>query len=286
MAHDVTAAKAENRITPRTLSAPDLSGVPRHWLAGDPFLTSLFNALSLVFPGGERFFMESVRALRDQVKDPKLQADVRGFLAQEALHSREHASFNQWLTRFGINASGIMAGIDAGIAERKARRTPLQNLAVTCALEHFTAIMATGWLTDERLRADADERLRALWTWHALEEVEHKAVAFDVYQAAGGDYQTRVQIMMRITVGFMLGVSVVQMSLLTQEGRQRDYRNIAAGLFRLWGPRGMFSRLIPAYARYYLPRFHPSQHDQTALLARFDAELRAMGAVMPLARAA
>ncbi|MFM2420524.1 MAG: hypothetical protein RL385_5247 [Pseudomonadota bacterium] len=274
------------RVVPRLLRLQLPASVDRHWVGGDPFLTAYFNALSLVFPPGERLFMDSVKAVRDQLKDPQLLEAVRGFLAQESMHCREHSVFNTWLARFGIDAAALNAMYDAEIARRSAARTPIQNLAVTCALEHFTALLADSWLRDEPLRALMPEALRALWTWHAIEEIEHKAVAFDVYQAVGGDYATRVRVMAMITLGFTLGIAMLQYQLLAAEGQQGNYRSILAGLVRFWGPRGMLTRLIPGYLRYYHPRFHPSQHDQTTLLSRFDLELRKAGYTMPVVRAA
>jgi len=274
-------------IAPRVLRTALLpSDTPENWVGGDPFLTTYFIALSLMFPPGERFFMDAVRSVRDQLTDPKLKSDVQGFLMQEALHSREHQRFNLWLSQHGIDALAIMRDIEAGIARRRATRGPIEDLAVTCALEHFTALLADSWLTGSELQARMPEELRALWTWHAIEEIEHKSVAFDVYQAAGGDYATRVRTMLRITVGFVLGTAALQANLLRQRGELRLSRSVLSGLFRFWGPRGMLTRLIPQYLRYFSPSFHPSQHDQSRLHAEFSRALREAGLTVPVVRAA
>ncbi|MET0386575.1 MAG: metal-dependent hydrolase [Polyangiales bacterium] len=272
-------------LQPRALDLPKLDDVPQHWMDDDVYLTALFNALSLVFPSGERYFMDSVRALRSHVREPKLLEDVRGFLGQEAMHSRKHADFNDWLSRFGINPAAVMARVDADIAQHKVRRSPLQNLAVTCALEHLTTTMAEAWLTDDALRAQADARIRTLWTWHALEELEHKAVAYDVYLAAGGDYQTRALMMAAITIGFVFGIARLQRHLLQQQGTPLGRRARLRGLIRLWGPRGHFTRMIPQYLGYYAPSFHPSERDHAALCQRFERELRSTGQVRVLSEA-
>lgn len=285
MSHDVMktiSTPVSTRVVARKLTTPQLDGVPRDWLANDPFLSMFFNALSLLFPDGERYFMDAVRALREHVTEPQLQEDVRGFLAQEALHSREHAGFNSWLKRFGIDTDSMALAIAEQIEQRKARRTPLENLAVTSGLEHFTAIMAEAWLRDDELRAAADPRVRDMWTWHAIEEIEHKAVAFDVYRAAGGDYLTRIRFMAFISVAFTLSIARVQRSLLIKTGEQRNVRSMVRGLARLWGPGGTFTRVLPLYFRYYAPNFHPNDHDQSALRARFERELRRAGAFRDL----
>jgi len=271
------------RITPRRLKGLGLSDAPRNWFGGDPFMTALFNAMSLVFPPGERYFMRSVRALSDQVRDPQLRRDVRGFLAQESLHSREHADFNGWLTSFGIDANRVMDGIDERLRYLHENRSPLRNLAITCALEHFTAIMAEAWLLDDDLRVEAHPAVRDLWTWHALEELEHRAVAFDVYQEVGGEYRTRATAMALMTLTFVIVLAFLQWRLLQQAHEDRNWRSIGRGLWRAWGPRGLFSSLIGRYAAYYAPGFHPNKHDVSELLTRFDAALRDAGAYEPVA---
>src|SRR4029079_15061731 len=86
---------------------------------------------------------------------------------------------------------------------------PISNLALTAALEHFTATLAELLLTDEDARAMFGEpAARDLFVWHALEESEHKAGAFDVYRAAGGTERMRRWTMNGIFVGFFGGLTV------------------------------------------------------------------------------
>jgi len=271
---DTSALKARARsIVPRQLALAIPPETPRYWMGGDPYSTHLMNVLSLTFPAGERFFIDSVRAFRDQITDPQLAAQVRGFVGQEALHSREHAGFNRWLAQFGIDAQAFDKAISDDIAARRARRTAIDDLAVTCALEHFTAIMAEGWLTQDDMREAAAEPLRALWTWHAIEELDHKSVAFDVYREVSGDYGTRVRAMLRITLGFTLGVSIMHLRFMAEDGQLRNPAYLAKRWWKYWGPRGYFTRLVPAYLRYYKRDFHPWDDDHTGLIAEFERVL-------------
>lgn len=266
--------KARSRtITPRDIALTIPGDTPRYWMGGDPYSTHLMNTLSLVFPPGERFFMDAVRAFRAQLKDPQLIAQVRGFLGQEALHSREHQVFNRWLSRFGIDTERVDRLISDNIARRRAARTPIDDLAVTCALEHFTAIMAQSWLEDAEMREMAAGPLRELWTWHAIEELDHKSVAFDVYHEVGGDYERRRRWMLRISIGFILGVSFSHLQFMARDGQLKRPLYLARRWWRYWGPRGHFTRLIPAYLRYFRRDFHPWQEDHSALIARFEREL-------------
>jgi uncharacterized protein len=260
-------------ISPRQLALDIPARTPRYWMGGDAYSTHLMNALSLLFPPGERFFMEAVRAFRGQVTDPGLLQQVRGFLSQEALHSREHTTFNRWLTSFGIDADAIEQAVADEIDQRKAKRTPLDDLAVTCALEHFTAIMAEGWLREAELRDSAVEPLRSLWTWHALEELEHKSVAYDVYRAVGGDYERRRLWMLRITFGFVVGVSLMHIRFMMRDGLLARPLYLAQRWLKYWGPRGVFTKLIPAYLRYYRRDFHPWEQDHAQLIADFERVL-------------
>jgi len=268
-----TAEERTREINPRPIVFEFPRDTPRYWMGGDPFQTTLFNALSLTFPDGERFFVASVRAMRDHVQDPHLERQVRGFMAQEALHRREHASLNRWLESQGVPVATFYSEV-ARILSRPERRAPPEvQLAVTCALEHFTAILAELWLTTPELREQAAPGIRQLWTWHALEELDHKAVAFDVYRAAEGSYLTRVVVMSSTTVVFLAKVAQMHVRLMAREKQLLNLRSWLNGARRLWGPRGHFIRLVPAYLRYYRPSFHPWDQDDRPLVARFSREL-------------
>ncbi len=275
---DVAIGKSRTRkIEARPLRVALDARTPRYWMGEDPFETHLLNALSLTFPAGERFFMRSVRALREFAREPELQDQVRGFLAQEALHSREHGALNEFLQTLGLPARGIEKEIEKSINERSNRRSRRSNLAATCALEHFTAILARKLLVDRSLQARFHESVRPLWLWHAIEELDHKAVAFDVYQASGGDYQRRVLAMMAATVGLLSTAVIVQWHLMKHDGQQRNLRSWARGALRYFGPKGYLFDVLPDYLQYYRRDFHPWEDDRDEkLLLQAESELKAM----------
>lgn len=244
--------------------------LPRQWNGGDPFDTQLFNALSLTFPKGEQMFIDSVRFFRDRIRDASLAEDVRAFIGQESQHSKEHEAFNDWIAAQGYPVEDVYAFID----ERQAlarQSPPIVNLAVTCALEHFTAIMADSILEDEELVSAIHEDVRALWVWHAIEETEHKAVAFDVYRHVGGSLRTRRIAMAYITFHFISNITRFHLALLKADGQLTNLPMLARGVLRHWGPGGRFSKLIPAYLEYYRADFHPWQQDNRASVARWKA---------------
>jgi predicted metal-dependent hydrolase len=275
MLSEARAAAQTRVIAPRNLDLAIPADTPRRWFGGDAYCTHLLNAFSLMFPPGERYFMEAVRAVRDQVHTPALREQVRGFLGQEALHGREHRAFNRWLSTQGVHAEGIERSIWDEITRRRADRDQLDDLAVTCALEHFTALMAEMWLHEPELRAQVPEPLRKLWTWHALEELDHKAVAFDVYQEVGGDHARRTRWMRRITIAFVLSVSFLHVELMRADHAFADPLALARSWWKFWGPRGYFSKLLPHYLHYYQRDFHPWNQDSRTLIERFEHELYA-----------
>lgn len=150
-------------------------------------VTSLFVVLSAMFPPGEMFFIESIRNVRDQITDEKLREDIRNFIAQEAFHSREHKSLNEHLIQSNYPE---VADIEAKTKKRldKLRKlSKVDQLAATVVMEHYTATLARLLLTDPLIKEKTTQESRNLWEWHALEELEHKSVAFDVLNAIGGN---------------------------------------------------------------------------------------------------
>lgn len=246
----------------------DPQAIPRDFYDGDEVLTLVLAALSLVFPDGERFFVESVMRYKDRITDPALLDAMRGFAAQEGMHSKEHLAFNAMLKAQGLESFELLERQVRALLERpKKYRTARDRLAITCALEHFTAILAEQMLTDDEHRDRFHESVRPLWVWHALEESEHKAVAFDVYQQIDGSYARRALVMATTTAFFMGFVTYAHARLLAERGRLRDVPALARAWGYLWLRPGIFRRLIPAYLDYYRPGFHPDQRDTTRLLA-------------------
>jgi len=252
-----------------------LREVPRHFAAdGDLISCHLTASLSAVFPDGEEFFVRSVRHFRDRITDRRLKRQVAGFIGQESVHGREHRVFNDRLAELGYPTRRFERMTRRGLALRERVLSPESNLAATAALEHFTATLAELVLTSgEVRRLFGDPAVRDLFVWHALEESEHKAVAFDVYRAVGGSERLRVWTMNGICVGFVLGMSV--QVLVSLAGDPATYRN--GNLRRSWrafrtsplADRQVWRRL----REYNRPGFHPDDRDTTALVDAWRTEL-------------
>ncbi|MFP5579557.1 MAG: metal-dependent hydrolase [Acidimicrobiia bacterium] len=256
-------------ITTRRMSFEDsLREVPRHFGSDGDLLSSHIAAcLSSVFPDGEDFFVRSVRDFRDQVSEPVLAQQMRGFIGQEAVHGREHRAFNRRLAELGYPTTFIETVTERLLALADRVLSPKARLAVTAALEHYTATLAEQLLRDDDTKAlFGQPEVLELFLWHALEESEHKTVAFDVYRAVGGTERMRRIVMDAVTVGFLGGVGlIVGLSLLGDRATYHPVR-FARSLRRLLRSPIISKDLWRELRAYNQPGFHPSDHDATELL--------------------
>jgi predicted metal-dependent hydrolase len=255
-------AASTKTITPRDISFDVNAGRIADWAGGDFIRTSFFNALSLMFPIGERFFIASVAAFRDRVTDPKLQAEVKAFVAQEGMHTREHLAYNEAMRRV-VDVDHVEKREAELIAFLRAHTPPITHLAVTCALEHFTAIMAHELLKRPEYLSDAETTYGRLWTWHAIEECEHKSVAFDVLAVAteGKGTWLRRRTMATVTINFLRDIITNCYDVFRGSNKHRSVRAWSKLAWYLLGYPGFLRNLIPAYVQYYRADFHPSQID-------------------------
>ncbi|MCH8497621.1 MAG: metal-dependent hydrolase [Marinobacter sp.] len=243
--------------------------IPKHWFGGDPLRTMILTAMSCTFPEGERMFMRSVRHFQHRIKDPELQKQVRAFIGQEAHHGKEHEAFNAFMGRKGLPTKYLDAFTREGLRKEEAVFSPQRMLAKTCALEHFTAMFAETLLEHPELIADMDDRLKPLWLWHAVEESEHKSVAFDVYQDQVGSYWIRTSEMALTTVLFTFFSTLHTLKLLESDPDAKAARQPLGQQVRgLWRHRSLLGKLTRQYLSYYRPGFHPSQKDSYQLRTR------------------
>lgn len=254
------------QIVPR--KGPDfgLDGdIPRHWFGGDAFKTRFFDAMSLLFPEGEKFFIQCVRDYRDRITDPQMQADVKDFIYQEGQHGMVHDAYNQRVAAQGVAVEHIEARMLKMLAFQRRNFSKKMTLAQTAAAEHMTAIMAHSFMADREMFAEADPRMRALYVWHAIEEIEHKSVAFDVMQkVAKIGYGWRMLGMLYLSIVFPLHTFLILAHMLRVDGVKNRFRTWMRGLWWLYGPRGVMTKLLPHYLAYFKLGFHPWSEGQMA----------------------
>lgn len=243
----------------------DLTG---NWLGDDPFRTHLFNAMSMMFPIGEKYFIDSVKnGLKLLSERPDLRREAIAFIGQEAAHTQLHLRFNAQLAAAGLrNRVEPIIAWRIRLGERLGAR---DKLAVTMAYEHFTACFGDATLSDAGWLDGAAAEMRLLWEWHAAEECEHRAVSFDLYQALGGGVARRIAWFGYASLMFGIDVTVQTLSNLHRSGQWRRWRAWrGAGRF-MFGRRGVLATLIPAWFAYLKPSFHPTDGADPALAARW-----------------
>jgi predicted metal-dependent hydrolase len=265
-------------ITPRNIRfmRPDALPQAATWMGGDVVATAVFNALSLTFPDGERMFMDSVRYYKDVLSGALLE-DAKAFIAQEAIHTREHIALNKLMDPAHYPLKRIEDHIREQIAIT-GKFGPMALLGATISLEHFTALLGDYILRDKTGLLDgAPEELREMWQWHALEETEHKAVAFDVFNAATAKwsgfkrYMLRTRIMAITTIQFTAHITWYASLLLRADGA-KPTSAVARVLWYLFGTPGFYRKALRGYWSWYKPGFHPWQHDNSSLLETWRAK--------------
>lgn len=246
----------------------------RHYVGHDIVQSHLVTLGSSVFPEGEDFFVRTVRNYRDQITDPELRRQVAGFIGQEATHGREHRTHNAYLARLGYPTRLVDRATKVGlrIVERTLPRDV--QLAVTAALEHYTATLAEVLLTKPEARdAHTDAQIRRLYLWHALEETEHKAVAFDVFQHVSGNQRVRIGVMRVLTAEMAVATTLGLLVSLATDPAARNPRRLWASLRALPSTPFFDREVLDRLRDYNRPDFHPDDHDSSELVARWREEL-------------
>lgn len=250
--------QATPSITVRKLEVP-AGELPRRWFYGSRVHTSLLDALCLLFPEGERFFIRSVRHFIDRIDDPALLAQVKAFAAQEAWHGRAHMQVAELLQAQGYDAKAILERFDAiAFTQVEPRFSHELRLATTAAAEHFTAALAELAIGTPLLDGAA-QPMRDLLRWHAIEELEHRAVAFDVLQVVDPRWRTRAA-GMAVATGVLLGFWLMGFGMLRQQ--ERKLPAAAAPPVTTDFQRKPLRALLHvgrAIVDYLRPGFHPSQ---------------------------
>lgn len=267
---------------PRTRSAPDRSlttrrmsidhpaGMPRHFVDGDLLMSHIMAALSATFPKGEQFFVDSVRNYRDQIDDDELRRQVAGFIGQESMHGREHDRLNETLARLGYPTRFVDAATGRAMAVIQRVAPKSVQLAFTAAAEHFTSVLAEQLLEDDPFEdQDVPEELRALFRWHALEEAEHKAVAFDVYDECVHNEAIRLATM-HVTTALLVAVAggALVGSAVTDPAARNPIRFVGS-LLNLRNSAFARKQIGLRLLEYHRPGFHPDDRDTEDLVARW-----------------
>jgi predicted metal-dependent hydrolase len=275
-----------NPVEPSTLSKSHIPIVPRRpkwdfadlkerfFFGGNGLKSAFVVALSGSFPPGEKEFIQSVRLFMDRVRDPKLIADVKGFTAQEGQHSLQHKLMNEAFDRLGYSATRVSEQFEEIEQEWAEERSDADRLAATVVMEHITAVMAHFALTRPEEFDPLPDSVRELLLWHAIEEIEHKSVAFDVYEECVGDRnRLRRQLLLHMVL-FPLGIRDFQRMLLRELGHKPTWKERAEMARYLLGPGGLVVSVLPRYLALLKPGFHPWDVDNSDLVDEWKDRLQ------------
>ncbi|MBP1851646.1 metal-dependent hydrolase [Rhizobium halophytocola] len=264
-------ASDDEDIIPRDIRFGILENPVRHWLGGDFHRTVLADGLSIFLPEGERYFIRSLKFYAGKLKDKQLASEINGYSVQEAFHTREHEAYNKALEKLGYDVEAMEAPVRATLGSDK---KPIFRLAVTCAIEHLTATLSTVTLRHPEFLEDAAPAYRRLWTWHALEELEHKAVALDVLKAATPKtpgwqrYLLRTMAFNAVAAQFLM-ITLRNMRIFAQaDGIKTGVRFWSRMVWVLFFSPGYWRKCAPLVLKYYLPGFNPLNKDDDELIHR------------------
>jgi uncharacterized protein len=270
----VEQAQAQRSVTVRRVAFEHGPSMPKYFFDGDLLMSHILAMLSSTFPKGEDFFVHSIRHVRTDLTDQQLRAQVAAFIGQEAMHGREHDRLNRALAGLGYPTQLIDHATGAFLALFRRVAPGSVQLATTAALEHYTAVLAEQLLGDDAFGVfDVPDELRAMFRWHAIEECEHKAVAFDAFRERYGSEGVRILTMQLATALIVvLALPLLAASVASDRAAWNPIR-LARSLSGLRRSPLARKDIVTNLLRYSRPGFHPDDRNTDALLARWRAEL-------------
>lgn len=259
----------ESKLQVRRLRFNLSKDFPRYWNANCPVKSHVLNAIAILAPAFERLAISSVIPFKDKIKNPQLAKAVQDFIGQESAHGSEFIRYNQCLKLQGYDTKKLEKANLKRFKSLAQKFSPIMHLSLTLAAEHLTAIISNILLSDPQWLENAHPSVCALWRWHALEEIEHKAVVFDLYQDIGGGYFSRIFGMWLVSM--MLG------GLLARNFLHLVYKDKLLFSISFWtktfkimlAKPGMIRKLLIPYLHYYIPYFHPWQQKHEAILNKW-----------------
>lgn len=256
-------------IKPRRMAFDTQSPMNKFAFKNNSLISTFFYALSALFPDGERFFIHSVRNYQDQIKDETLKEQISGFIGQEAHHGMSHEALNQAITNMGFPLDRIVGKLHKRVDFLK-NFSHGRQLALTVAMEHFTASLAEFLLKNPEVLADADPTVRKMLLWHSVEEIEHKSVAFDVYRAHVNNEFLRKRVMVISMISLFSRLAMYQVWLLRSQRHFPSWREWKEAAVFFWGAKGLLRDNMKGLAKFFKTGFHPSEIDQNYLVENWE----------------
>lgn len=262
-------------LRPRKYRLKRPVNMKRHWMNGDPVATAFFNSLSISFPHAEIFMIGSVKAWREHVSERQRQ-DVDAFIEQELNHSREHVAFNRGMDKSGFESGTVEKDIIKLVSDLNLR-DDLFKLQMTVCMEHLTAVLSSEFLSQTVHLEGAEPELKKMWLWHATEEIEHKAVAFNIWSEVTKDrsnfsrWLSRSAMFAVISYRFFKNRTVAQIHFLKQDGYSGPQAFMALMRYG-FQKNGMLRNILKPWAAFFKVNFHPWSIDDRHLIATGESQ--------------
>jgi predicted metal-dependent hydrolase len=269
----MTATADHPGIKPRHMAMPFEQLDTPYFFDNNALLSAFFAALSSTFPAGEGEFIASVRQYRDKIKSPKLKEEIRGFIGQEGHHSRQHERVNEALRELGFDAVALDKDLGNYIQKHVVNRSDKFRLAMTVCMEHLTAILAEHLLTYPETLENLAPSVQDLLYWHAVEEIEHKSVAFDTFMSTEGDQKYLRWCQVYATLFFFHRIGWYTIKLLWWQRKMPSWKEFKGFWRFMTGKKGMFTGVTKNYLDWFKKGFHPWDHDNMDLIERWKTEL-------------
>lgn len=253
-------------ITVRRMNFDTETPLNKFSFGGNSLVSTFFYALSALFPDGERFFIHSVRNYQAEVDDPVMLKQIRAFIGQEAHHGMSHEKLNDTIDKMGFPMHWITARLQKRIEWLKGKFGRKRQLALTVAMEHFTASMAEFLLKNPEIFDDVDPTFRNMLIWHAVEEIEHKAVAFDLYRLKVNNEALRKRVMFISIIGLFSRIAYYQVVCLWKVKHFPSLREWIDATKFFWGKKGVLRDNLHSMRLFFQTGFHPWDIDQTYLI--------------------
>jgi predicted metal-dependent hydrolase len=251
-----TGAGAE-QIKVRDLRFALTGELPSHFCPQFPEFSHATNAFMAALPHLEPYFIHNIREASAAIADPKLQAEIALFVSQEARHAQQHRCLNDVLAQRYPELPRLEREIKQRLDRSRRQHSLGFRMAYTAGYEAIT-YQLVGFMMDEKdtWLTEAEPNVLALLCWHGAEEVEHKSVAYDAFQAVHGGYLMRVAGLLAALVMSFIDIKRMVRYMLQVDGTWHD-RDCQRRLRRV---RLAFARgLLPRLRSYLLPRYHPSR---------------------------
>ena len=244
--------------------------LPRYWNNDSPFKTHFLNALSITLPECEKFFIETIKHFSKELTDISQINEVKEFVKQESHHRNAHTHYNNWLEDQGLPVSKLQNDTDAMWNVVRNTLDMKSRLALTICVEHITVVYASVFLSHKEILDQMHPQFKQIWQWHAVEEIEHKSVAMNVWNQIGGGVILKALAMMLVLPFYMWYVGKNTIIFLKADNQLWKWQTLVDMMHFLFNKdTGLLRKSFMPWIEFMLPRFHPSDQNHSAILAHY-----------------